>query len=525
MVWPDGGRGPSFGLVAAVLSILLAIRIAALAANGTDLFFDEAQYWHWSTTPAFGYYSKPPLIAWLIAGSTAVCGGSEFCVRLPSPVLHTLSALAVLWLGTRLYDARVGGLAALAFALLPGVSFSSGIISTDVPLLLCWALALIGFSGLLAAHEAGSRGGTPPRAAVRPWWPFLLLGVAFGLGLNAKYAMAWFILCAAVFIVLTPERRGLLRDWRLWAGLALGLVLIAPNMAWNQANSFATFAHTADNAKWQGALGHPSKAAEFFISQFGVFGPFYFAGLLVIAVRASRTRLPEPDRLLLAFSIPLILAVTAQAFLSRAHANWAAPAYVAGTVLVVATLVRDLSWGWLRASYGLHAIVMAVLIAGTALAGRVTLPGGADPLARTMGWRALADATRVELATARGAGRPFAAVLTDDRSLSATLLYYLRNEPTPVRAWRCGPRPLDHFELTRPYTGANGEPVLLVSLRGPVSNHSANQPGAMPKAEKADGRSTCPAFAHSQLLGERSIPAGASFRRVTFFALSGYAGK
>jgi len=536
-------RVPPLTLLAIVLTGLLIVRLFALALNGTDLFFDEAQYWHWSTTPAFGYYSKPPLIAWLIGASTAVCGDTEFCVRLPSPILHTATALAVAWLGMRLYDARVGALAGIAYALLPGVSVSAGIISTDVPLLLAWTLALVALTALFAT---------------KAWWPSLLLGLVIGMGLNAKYAMAWFAMCLAIFLAVTPERRSVLRDRRLWAGLALGLALLAPNLIWNASNGFATFAHTADNAKWGAAasgagsgggvtgltFGNPGKAAEFFIAQFGVFGPFYFAGLLVIAWRATRTRLPddqrmaEADRLLLAFSLPLIIVITLQAFVSRAHANWAAPAYVAATVLVIATLVRDVSWGWLRGSYALHAVVLAILIGATALAGRIALPGGADPFARTLGWRALADATRAELAAAKAAGRPYRAIVTDDRSLSATLLYYLRDEPTPVLAWRCGPRPMDHFEMTRAYAKAAGEPVLLVSLRAPPKATPAAEPGRTDEPTRAttaaktpaknpakDDRAACPAFAVSQTLSQRDLPAGTSTRRVTFVAVSGFRGE
>ena len=123
------------------LGAILVVRLIALAYNRTDLFFDEAQYWTWSLEPAFGYYSKPPLIAWAIALSTGVCGASEVCIRLPSPIIHTATAAVMFALGRRLYSARTGFLAALAFATLPGISLSAGIISTDVPLLLCWAMA------------------------------------------------------------------------------------------------------------------------------------------------------------------------------------------------------------------------------------------------------------------------------------------------------------------------------------------------------------------------------------------------
>ena len=199
---------PWTAIVIAGLAALLCVRLAALYWNATDLFFDEAQYWAWSEQPAFGYFSKPPLVAWLIRVATEACGPGEACVRLPSPFLHTLTALAVFFLGRRLYDARVGALSALAFATLPGVSLSAGLISTDVPLLTCWAIALVGFAALFQTDRL---------------WPALVLGLAFGIGLNAKYAMAWFIMCAAVYLLLTPERRGVLRDYRLWLALALGL--------------------------------------------------------------------------------------------------------------------------------------------------------------------------------------------------------------------------------------------------------------------------------------------------------------
>lgn len=480
-----------FGLLLVTLAGLLCLRLVALYLNGTDLFFDEAQYWAWSEEPALGYFSKPPLIAWLIGAATTVCGVGEACVRIPSPVLHTATALTIFWLGARLYDTRIGALSALAFATLPGVSLSAGLISTDVPLLLCWALALVGFSALLETKKL---------------WPVLLLGIAFGVGLNAKYAMAWFLMCAGVYLAFTPERRCILRDWRLYLALAIGVALIAPNLWWNASHKFATFSHTAENANWGGSLLHPNKALEFFSSQFGVFGPILFGTFLVIIWRAFREGLTDRARLLLSFSAPLIAVIIVQAFLSRAHANWAAPAYVAASVLVVATMVNDEAWGWLKASFALHALIILLLIFGTSTAGRLSLPVKSDPFARTLGWHEIADATRAELAKAAAAGKPFAAVLSDDRSLTAELLYYMRDEPTPVLAWRPG-APHDHFELTRPFTASTPSPVLLV------------------RADEGVG-SAAERFSTVEKVGDRMLPAGMNVERhVTFYSLAGYKGQ
>lgn len=471
------------------LTALLGLRIAALHLNATDLFFDEAQYWSWSLAPDWGYYSKPPLVAWLITGATELCGHQEVCVRLPSPLVHTATALVIFATGRALYSTAAGAISALVFATLPGVSVSAGIISTDVPLLFFWALALF---GLVMLRQTAA------------WWPALVLGVALGGGLNAKYAMAWFALCLAAYLIATPRERGLLKDARLWFAVAVAAALIAPNLWWNSAHKFATFAHTADNAKWHGGLINPGKALEFLAAQFGVFGPILFASLLVVAWRAWRDGLPENDRLLLAFALPVLVIITLQALISRAHANWAAVSYVAGSILVTQTLIRDLDWRWLRGSMALHAVLLLALVAATIYAGRFALPGGVDPFARTLGWRAVAEATAQELQAARAAGRPFAAVLTDDRSVTAELLYYMREDSTPVLAWQTGPRPADHYELTRPFTSAVKGPVLLVGLGG-------KRPALLEK------------FEQSKAIKTRKLAAGAGKPRdVTFFVLEGY---
>src|SRR5262245_57133802 len=166
-----------FGTVAAIT----ALRLLWLAVQPADLFPDEAQYWVWSQHLALGYYSKPPLVAWLIALTTGLFGDSEFGVRLSAPLLQAGAAVFVYGIGARLYDRRTGCWSALSYASLPGVSVSAFIISTDAALLLFWAAALYAF---VRARDQRGWG----------WW--LAVGLAAGLGLLAKYAMAYWILSA-----------------------------------------------------------------------------------------------------------------------------------------------------------------------------------------------------------------------------------------------------------------------------------------------------------------------------------------
>jgi 4-amino-4-deoxy-L-arabinose transferase-like glycosyltransferase len=472
--WP--GERHLFWLLLCVAALTL-LRLAALAVSRTDLFFDEAQYWFWSRELAFGYYSKPPLIAWIIRGATEICGMGEACIRAPSPIIHAATALVVYGVGRALYDARIGFWSGLVYATLPGVSFSAGLISTDVPLLFCVALALYALIRMQASAS---------------WGWALLLGLAIGLGLNAKYAMSYFLLCLAVYAWASPSGRRLLSDPRLYAALAIAALLIAPNLVWNAQNSFATFGHTADNASWRGALLYPDSALEFLAGQFGVFGPILFASLIGFCLRWRRGPAPtgngEAERLLLSFCLPVLALMVVQALLSRSLANWAAFAYVAATVLVTATLLRE---GWtrlFRASLALHLSVILLLAAGGMLAGRIAFPGGIDPYARVLGWREMAEA-----AGAKAEAEGYRAIATDKRAMSAELLYYLRDSNLPVVALHGSGRPRDHFELTRPLTPQTPRPVLIVTQSRAVD-------GAEP-------------------VGSVEVAAGSDRRLVTFFRL------
>src|SRR5204863_1193456 len=125
-----GDRERGYGLwMLAGLAAITAARLLWLAWQPAGLYPDEAQYWFWAQSPAFGYYSKPPLIAWLIALTTAAFGDSEFAVRLSAPLLHAGAAGLIYAIAARLYDRRTGFWSAIAHATLPGVSVSASIIS------------------------------------------------------------------------------------------------------------------------------------------------------------------------------------------------------------------------------------------------------------------------------------------------------------------------------------------------------------------------------------------------------------
>jgi hypothetical protein len=433
---------PAAMMLAGVLAIT-GLRLLWLVFQPADLYPDEAQYWFWAQHPALGYYSKPPLVAWLIALTTGLFGESEFAIRLSAPLLHAATALLVYAIGARLYDRRVGLWSALAYASLPGASISAFIISTDAPLLLFWAAALYAF---IRAREDSGWG----------WWS--AVGVACGLGLLAKYAMAYWIFSALGYVLLVrPERRHL---GPLVAAIGIALLLYSPNLWWNWSNGFVSYLHVKDNAGMDEPLIHPDAFLEFFGSQFAVFGPLFFAGLIWLAAR-PRTLAEPRARLLATFALPTLAMMLTVSFLSRANANWAAPAFVSATVLVVAWA---LSRGWRKLvifSIALHLAAVTVLFTGRdALAAfGIALPAKCDPLARLRGWRELG--TVVGTALMR---HPGLTLFADDRETLAALIYYVHPHPFDAVKWKLkSGLPKDQWELANGLSHHRGGNFLLVS--------------------------------------------------------------
>jgi 4-amino-4-deoxy-L-arabinose transferase-like glycosyltransferase len=425
-----------------VFAVTLA-RLVWLGLGRTDLYPDEAQYWLWSLHPAFGYYSKPPVVAWLIALTTALFGESEAAIRIAAPLLHFGTALVVYQVARRLYDAPAALWSAIAYATLPGVSVSAAIMSTDAPLLFCWAVALYAF---IRAREA--RGGR--------WW--ILVGIAIGMGLLSKYAMAYWLISALLFLLLFRDERRHLKPFL--AATLLGLAIYAPNFAWNWANGFVSYLHTRDNADLGGALFHPRMFFDFFGSQFGVFGPIFFASLIVLVALAKRSLRDRRAAFLACFALPTLAMMLAVSFLSRAHPNWSAPTFVSATVLVVAWLMAQgrtklvavsvaLDVALAVAGFGAHDILHAV---------GVTLPVHYDPLHRLRGWKTLGRSVSTELAL-----HPGAYLMADDREVMAALIYYVRPHPFDALKWNGDGGVHDEFDLTATPQHYIGDDFLLVA--------------------------------------------------------------
>ena len=433
-------------LPAALLAVgaITLLRIVALWFNRTDLFVDESQYWLWGQNPDFGYYSKPPLIGWVIRAANEL-GGSDapFWVRLPGALFHGMTALILGALGARLMGARAAVWVAVGYATLPFAALGSLLISTDTIMAPFYAAALLAWFRAMDSGRAG-------QAA--------LTGFFIGLAFLAKYAAVYFVIGTALAAVFVPTARLSLRQ--TIAMLAAFAVTIAPNIVWNLTHDLTTVEHTMDNVGWVrgGAALHGlgfGSLVEFFLSQFAVAGPVVFAALIWGWLRQ---RGPKAGALT-ALSLPVLVIVSVQALLSQAYANWAVATYFAGLLIAVAVLSGRGRWLlWL--SLAINGAVCVLLPLLTILA-PWPAPGDRPLLSRYLGQAAL-SAKIIEAAGAEG----LTTVVATDRAVLADLFYTGRDSGLSIRTPAPKGQAKNYYEQMYPLT--EEVPVLFVSDVAPV---------------------------------------------------------
>lgn len=426
------------------VTALTLLRLVSLAITPTDLFVDEAQYWFWGQDLAFGYYSKPPLIGWLIRAVTDLAGSdAAFWVRFPAPILHAITAMLLGQVAQRLWDRNAAIAVALAYVSLPMVGVGSFMISTDTVMFPFLALSLVLFLHLRDRPSTGVALG---------------VGMAIGLGFMAKYAAVYYLAFGAVALIAHRSLRPTLAQ----AGLILlGFVIaISPNLIWNALNGFSTVEHTLDNADWvrqdsRNSGLNPDHLLNFFGAQFAVFGPILFGGLLVLGVQSLRGRANHP--LLMWLSLPIVALVCVQALLSEAYANWAAAAYLAGIVAVVPWLMQRRFVLWL--SMGINVAFCLFLLVTIIFADRLQI-GGNVLLERYLG-REVFSQSILDAALDHGAE----AIVAENRDILADLFYTGRDVDITINAAPFEGRPMHHYAQKHPYQGVTGS-VLVVQRAG-----------------------------------------------------------
>ncbi len=428
-----------------MLGGVLVFRFVYAAVVPLDLISDESYYWEWSRRPALGYYSKPPMVAWLIAASTNLFGSSELTVRLPAVLLSTLGLVPVFLLARRMYDEQVAFWTAVAFLASPGGVVSGLLMTIDAPLLCFWGTATYAVWRMLEPDSNWGR-----------WC--LLATLATGLGLLSKQTMLALPALVGLFLLVQRDDRRQLGRPAVWLWGLASLAFLLPVLWWNSQNGWITFEHTrhhfgSETVTLGKRLG---RAGEYLGGQFGVLSPVtcWLVAVAFAGAFAVFPRLQRRERFLLLLSGLPLYGVFALSFTQRVQPNWPAPFYVAGVLLTVAWVhgrFELATWTTrFRAGFRRGLVVGAACAVVTMAIPFVVRPakiagGPLDPTRRLSGWEELGRRVEDVRAGLPARDRTFL-VTVGDRATASELAFYLPDRPR-VHRWNTGNRIESQYEL------------------------------------------------------------------------------
>jgi Dolichyl-phosphate-mannose-protein mannosyltransferase len=328
--------------VAAILTVTI-LRLAYLYfACPYDLAPDEAHYWDWSRHLDWSYYSKGPVVAWIIRAACELFGDASLAaagtlmpaVRTPAVLFGggLLAALYVLTWQTYRND-RLALWVVIAALSMPAFTACSLVMTIDAPFLCCWAWALVfGRWGMVDGK----------------WWAWPAAGSLVALGILAKYTMALWLVSAGLFVLATPTHRCLLLRPGLWVMIIVAALSAIPILWWNSHHDWVTFRHVAVQAgvaeskhstgiRWFGPF-------EFIGGQCALLLVYWFIVWVAALVRYrpfGATTLGQ--RYLWWMSVPTFGVFALSSLRASGQINWPVSAYLSGAVLAAGLLSEALS--------------------------------------------------------------------------------------------------------------------------------------------------------------------------------------
>ncbi|MBT8461270.1 MAG: glycosyltransferase family 39 protein, partial [Gemmatimonadetes bacterium] len=387
--------------------------------------------WEWSRRPAPSYFDHPPAIAAVIAFGTALFGETRVGVRFGSILLSLLGSIAAVSIANRLAGGKAALIAALALAVMPMAAAGLLLATPDAPLLAAFA---VGTWALIRAVEK-----EPRSMSEIAWW--CAAGLALGAALLSKYTAILLPAGVALGFGLDPRLRRRLLTPGPWIGVGLGLAAFSPVIMWNAQLGWPSFAFQLDHGLGgsgsdagligQG-LGAANRLLEYLGGQMGLLSPILFVlmGIATIAaVRIGMRGEGDSRRTVLAGIAVVVFATFAlSALRRRVEPNWAAPAYVAGVVLLGTVAWRDRGRRWLQWGLGLGAGLMAVVYV-QALVPALPIDARRDPIAQGHGWEWLAEVTGEARTQMSAAGCPAVYVATNRYQEASELAFHLPDQP------------------------------------------------------------------------------------------------
>jgi hypothetical protein len=333
-VWP-------WRLLAAFLIVAAAgLHLAYLVYScPLDLAPDEAHYWDWSRHLDASYYSKGPLVAYLIRGGCLAAGawsreriGSEMvAVRLPAILCGSLLLVSLYVLTVQVYRRERLAAAVVGLALtLPVVAAGASLMTIDAPYTCCWGWALV------LGHQAIFR---------QSRWAWPLAGLVVGLGILAKYTMILWIPSVGLFLLTWPQGRRMLLRGGFWIMTAVAAGCCLPILVWNVRHGWVSLHHVGGQAGLENTPGMYWTGPVIYVGvQCALLLGFWFVAWAAAMIQHRPGR--QTDRgvgYLWWLSAPMFLFFAVFSLKTTEEPNWPITAYLSGMVLAAAWLAERLN--------------------------------------------------------------------------------------------------------------------------------------------------------------------------------------
>ncbi len=419
---------------------LIGLKFCAAYFTSFSMYGDEAQYWLWSQSLDFGYFSKPPLLAWFLSAHIKLFGDSFFSLKTFPLLIYFLIGFSLfrlcLQLGLSKSNATV---CSLSFLTVPAASISSFLVSTDLLLMFFW---ILGMTRVLALRQVPSLKN------------FVLLAVYLGLSFLAKYAAVYFLLSFLILIVFDNKMLRALNN-NLAGCLLFVLVLIMilmPNIYWNVKNEWLTLSHTADNANLQNLNLNFYGPLKFLITQIFMLGPVLFISFFYIFRSFS---FDFENKFLLIYSLPIFFIVIIESFLVRANANWAAPALIS-LFLLFFRLMEEKKQSLVVVNFVVNYLIGVFLFVSILISFDIKIfdrVRGVDNFVKDI----------VEIVGDKD-------IAVTDRIIFSSMSYEMRNAPNTIfMPYKNGESITNHFQIVSPLSQKRQVDFYLIGSKNDVS--------------------------------------------------------
>jgi 4-amino-4-deoxy-L-arabinose transferase-like glycosyltransferase len=314
-------------------TFLLRSLFILILAPLTNLVGDEAYYWDWGRHPDWGYYSKPPLIGWIMGAIGNLSHHSELTIRFTALILGTAVLIFLFeWL-YRAASPLTALISVVLISLTPGNIALNFFLTIDALLIFFWSLCFW-LSWSLTQNKS-------------TWFHYCGYTLALGLGLLSKQMMIVFPLIHIVHLAIQPELRPILKKPAYWISTFLALLFLIPVLIWNSDHHWVAAHHTASHFESQTVTWTKwlSRTLEFPISQLFIYSPLFLIAASISLFKSLRSwkSLSLLEKQLFLFSAPAWIIFIFLGFRQRINPNWPAVFILPGLLLASIQFCRTLT--------------------------------------------------------------------------------------------------------------------------------------------------------------------------------------